>query len=177
MIKSLLATVAVTLGCTVPALAENTLDDHRHLLRAIQSVGVETIVNDPTECGQGLDGVYISIGSQLVICQDNAKFHNEEVEWTENDLDTLRHEAHHLIQDCADRQRGDGNLVSLFDDENYHFVVHNSLGSETVKRIIMNYKEIGADSDTIVLELEAFAVANAVPARSIGDKVIQLCTP
>ena len=114
----------------------------------------------------------------VVICQDNAKFHNEEVDWTENDLDTLRHEAHHLIQDCADRQRGDGNLIRTYLMTTIiNFVVQNSLGSETVKRIIMNYKELGADSETIVLELEAFAVANAVPARSIGDKVIRLCTP
>ena len=42
----------------------------------------------------------------MVICQENRiPGVREMTSWTEEDLDTLRHESHHLVQDC---RGGDG---------------------------------------------------------------------
>ena len=39
--------------------------------------------------------------NSIMICQDDRiETSDQEVEWTENDYDTLRHEAHHVVQDC-----------------------------------------------------------------------------
>ena len=41
----------------------------------------------------------------------------DHVQWTENDLDTLRHEAMHVLQDCSAGRVGDGLLESTMTTE------------------------------------------------------------
>ena len=54
-------------------------------------------------------GWYWAAANELVVCQENKiKGSNAQVEWTEEDYDTLRHEAHHLVQDCMARDNRDG---------------------------------------------------------------------
>jgi len=177
MIKQTLATLVATLSCAVPSLAGGTFEDHRYLMSAIHQVGVTANINDPEHCNEdGIDGVYYSSQSLIVICQDNATSYNSQVAWTANDLDTLRHEAHHLVQDCADYRRGDSRLIPLFEPDEFNTFVRDSIGNDRAKRLMLLYKEHGASYDDIVLEIEAFAVADSVNARSIADKVIEFCS-
>jgi len=76
---------------SVPEVKADTHEEHREIWSALQEVGIDTIVNHPDLCGDDVvDGAYINRKSTLIVCQDNAhRFSSKEVNWTENDYDTL----------------------------------------------------------------------------------------
>ena len=76
------------------------VEEHRYLASTIVSLGVPVSFNTRTHCLPGKSGSYFTSGF-MVICQDNRGREGVEVGWTQNDLDTLRHEAQHMVQDCA----------------------------------------------------------------------------
>ena len=136
----------------------DSLPAHAELLRQVKKTGVKVFINDEY-CNTGnFDGVYASQVGALLICQDNAKVYNgREVAWTANDLDTIRHEVHHLIQDCAAGGRGNGRLETVFSDPNR--LANEVLGVQRKNRIMKNYAANGADANTLQIEIEAFSVA------------------
>lgn len=163
---------------SVPEARANTHEEHKELWVALQQVGIDTMVNHPDLCDNGVvDGAYINLKSILIVCQDNAhRFGSKEVNWTENDYDTLRHEAHHVIQDCLDGGLADGNSDLLFNNpEDLEEFVFDILTEEQVNHIIDVYKKQGATDDVILQELEAFAVANGVSPSSIAGGVLEAC--
>ena len=182
MKKLLLATLAVTVGCFNPAHAGNTINDHNDLWQAVEEAGVDVQTNHPKYCkdswGGGYYANYRDGSAVMMICQDKGKGvgHNNQSNWTPNDLDTLRHEAHHLIQDCKNGAR-DGDLVPYFDKKaDYQAFIRNNLTVERVEWIVETYGKDGASSHTILLELEAFAVAEDVQASSIATEVSRVCS-
>lgn len=149
--KTLTGLVAVaTLG--VPAVA-GTFEEHTELARAVASTGVKLLINVPACRTKGAYGWYDSGKSQLVICQENATG-SEMVAWTAEDLDTLRHEAHHLVQDCIDNVL-DGDLEAVY-------VEPDKLISAVLTKVqimeILEWYEDATDSRKLH-ELEAFSVA------------------
>ena len=167
------AAVAITLGAnTAQAALPN---DHKPLLQSVLDAGVRVYVNTQhCEQNEHLNGFYISQASVLVVCQDNMKEVGEETVWSANDLDTLRHESHHLLQDCL-VTRGDGKMDPLFPDTLEQFIRQSSLTPEAVRRIIAIYLQNGADTDTVELELEAFAVAADVAPGDIAKGIDKFC--
>ena len=162
----------------VPEVKADTHEEHKELWTALQQVGIDTMVNHPDLCDSGIvDGAYITQKSILIVCQDNAhRFGSKEVSWTENDYDTLRHEAHHVIQDCLDGGLADGNSALLFKDfDDFREFVFDTLTEEQVNHIIDVYKKQGAPDDVILQELEAFAVANSVNPSYITEGVLRAC--
>ena len=94
--------------------------------------------------------------------------------WTPNDYDTLRHESHHVIQDCLDGI-DNSTLVLLFEGDKFKEFVNNSLSQKQINRIISTYKKYGANEKEIKIELEAFAVAETVSATTIANSIDKLC--
>ena len=174
MIKKLIATVSVLAGLFNPAIAGNTIEDHRNIIRSLERVGVQVQINPP-HCELGFDGVYNSYYQTVNICQDHKDSDYVMVPWTDNDLDTLRHEAHHVVQDCLAEKRGDDKLTTLFEGKEYVSFVINGLPSEVIERIEEEYKKNGASSHVIEVEREAFAVAFNVEASSIAKAIINVC--
>ena len=173
LIASLIA--AASIFAPTASLAENTFEDHVNLWTALQDVGVTTILNHKIHCKTNvkMDGIYFPFAAMLVICQDLAKG-TDEAYWTKNDLDTLRHEAHHIVQDCAIGGLGDGRAALLFaEKDEFNSVVLPILGAARVQQIRKDYSFL-SEKD-IRLELEAFAVADTVPAASIAAKIKQFC--
>jgi len=105
----------------------------------------------------------------MVICQDNRREEGVEVQWTDNDLDTLRHEAHHMIQDCAAGGIGDGKMSLML------FVSRSGYTLEQVKQIAKHYQQQGVTGYDMLMELEAFAVARSIPADLIAVKLKEYC--
>ena len=172
VIASLAIASQFVLGVTTPVKA-NEVDQHEYLIKAIRDVGVNVVINHPDDCGKGINGLYDSLKGYISICQDNAKVSLSEVAWTANDYDTLRHEAQHLVQDCTDNALGNGQLYPMFSDSQARAnFVFNSIGRSGISYVLELYKD---DPSVIDLELEAFAVANTVSARSIADKVTSYC--
>jgi len=175
-LTSLLAVVATSTGAIA---TPSYFQDHIDLLETVMDVGVKVYLNS-AHCDDGrFYGYYQPMGKgTLVICQENRIPGNREmVPWTEEDLDTLRHESHHIVQDCMGGEgRGDNVLVPIFKNE--MGVISFSrpiLGDDGLKRIADMYGNWGAPWSVILLEFEAFAVAAGIPASDIALAVEHNC--
>ena len=150
---------------------------HSRLVEAINRTGVSVQVNVGNNCDVDNDGIYKPQERILGVCQDNApNIHWGEVEWTANDLDTLRHEAVHLIQDCeADGHPGD--YVALYFDTQEERVdfISKALTKDQIEQIYEVYTANGADEFTVWMELEAFAIAATVGPDSIAKVMDRVC--
>lgn len=183
MFKSALTILAALSLAPAASAAELLPIDHLGLYDALETVGVYRYLNPPEVCQkQDVDGIYTwneRGESALVICQDNATS-EAEVEWTENDLDTLRHESWHVIQDCLHDERADSSLQPLVLTEQYSLMMINAavdvLGQDQVAHIINTYRARGLDDDAVVLEIEAFLVAATTNASTITNKLINSCS-
>ena len=154
-----------------PKIQEGSIAAHSVLVEAIERAGVKVIINDPfcDESWTGLMGFYAGKERTLVVCQDNRVDGDPTpVAWTDNDLDTLRHEAQHFIQDCMVGTNHDHLLHPV-----YRFPVayaESVLGEDALRQIAEIYRANGASEQTVILEFEAFAVAaNNVPLEQVND--------
>ena len=159
--------LAALLALAPAAQAINVDPGHMALGRAIASTGINLRINPGVCARRSADGWYWAARNELVVCQDNYTTANVEVEWTANDFDTLRHEAHHLIQDCLDGSR-QGSIQTVYVDSP-RFVV-GTLDQGKIKSIIKSYSDNGATLETVRTELEAFAVAQTNdPTEQVRD--------
>ena len=175
-LTSLLAVAATSTGAIA---TPSYFQDHIDLLETVMDVGVKVYVNS-AHCDSGkYYGYYEPMGKgTLVICQENRiPGVREMTSWTEEDLDTLRHESHHLVQDCrGGAGRGDNELVPIFKDEmGVIGFARPILGYDRLKQIADMYGNWGAPWSVILLEFEAFAVAEAIPASDIALAVEHNC--
>ena len=147
------------------ALAKSNYSHHIKLGHTIRSTGVVLKIN-PQECWEKeAYGWYWAYGNQMAICQENKKLVDIEVNWTEEDLDTLRHEAQHLVQDCIDGER-QGELGAVYRDP--IGLAKKVLGDRGIRSIADSYSD--ASEHIIVMELEAFSVARLNdPIEQIKD--------
>lgn len=165
---------ALTAVATPSVRANELLNQHQSLWEDLERVGVTIYVNDPAACrSRNFQGRYISRMRRLDVCQDNYVPYTQ-TKWTANDLDTLRHEAHHVVQDC-NGEPYDAELDAIFDDNELKSFVARSLTEKQIEQIITSYRDRGADRTMILNELEAFSVARSVSADTIGDKLIEFC--
>lgn len=188
-----IATAIAALTVASPALAAPTgLDrDHLFLWSTLERHGVGVYVNPQQVCNnpkRDVDGIYFYNPNfdkaVLAVCQDNRTGEDRvEVKWTANDLDTLRHEAMHYLQDCIDGEVS-MSLDPFYDGEGWapgtdtYEDTIKVLGYERAYQIAVLYGEkFGADALTIQLEHEAFAVADNVNAGVIGANINAYCTP
>jgi hypothetical protein len=110
----------------------------------------------------------------ILICQDDRiETSDQEVEWTENDYDTLRHESQHVVQDCMEGI--DNNKMSLFfsDEIEYLEFVIMGLTKSEFFQIVEAYRPFG--NDVLLNELEAFAVAKDVKPDTIAKAIRGIC--
>ena len=184
MLKKLIATIAVTICCLanpLPVKAQHQIgaylkdnEGHRQLVESIKNLGVIVLVNHKLHCiSKEFAGLYYDNGV-LVICQDNRPENNGiEVEWTDNDLDTLRHEAHHIVQDCALGTIADGKMIRMFvnEDEYFDFIEGSSLD---LVELYTKLREILSEEETLI-EIEAYVVAKDIPVGHINKKIIEFC--
>ena len=166
---------AATLSALPVNAGSNSLRAHGRLWRTIQDVGVITLLNNPRYCNGEALGVYDSSKAILAICQTDTSGVLE-VTWSDEDLDTLRHEAHHLIQDCVVGRIADTEMGHLFTDgDQFKLFVNSALTIGQIQSIIASYRENGAPDEVVLLELEAFAVADSISADAIAEKVKDWC--
>ena len=163
MLKTLLTALTLT-TLTTPVLAASNMNEHQQLWNAVESVGVDIIVNEVELChpkfngGKRFFGWYHGPSKMLVICQEAAladtRFNGEQRQWSAEDLDTLRHEAHHMVQDCRDDSLNQELDTVYTKPINLAYRV---LGEQGVAGVLRAYSD--KSEHMKVLELEAFAVA------------------
>lgn len=181
MFKKLTASIFASLSIFAPtsAFAER-IEEHQFLWETLGRIGVERYVNHPDYCSKSapFSGLYHPGLNVLVICQDYAESMNGEmVNWTSNDLDTLRHEAHHIVQDCSASTLEDEQMDLMFNDEELkEFISNSGITREKLQWIADNYRqEFGASDDIILKEFEAFSVALSVDPITIANKLVEYC--
>ena len=170
MIKAFIsALAAATLLAPAAAPALPIDPAHQAIVEAAAKAGVPVKLNTAMcEEHKGIAGYYN--GAEMGICLRHGQ-------WTLDDLDTLRHEAVHLTQDCL----GDGRPNFIF---NGRFTI---LSHEDVKRfaaetltereldhIVVSYHD--ADEQEILMELEAWSAAKAISPEVIAEAVTNACS-
>ena len=166
-----LTTLTPTAGLTTGNFAE-----HKRLYDTIHSVGVRVVINDRNYCDGRIDGSYHSRERVLSVCQDNGSAHQREVDWTANDFDTLRHEAHHLVQDCMRGGLGDSQLGLLFGTIKDSRAFVSEVYTPSEMRHLMGADSYSGHNDfRQQIELEAFATAAIISPNEIADKMLEVC--
>ena len=151
-----LATAAAVVIAS-PAQARSNHQAHIALSRAVQRAGITVHVNHKVCDKSDALGMYIAKYKSIVICQQNrVKGSTTIVRWTEEDYDTLRHEVHHVVQDCMDSTYN-GELDSVYKEP--ISLAKNTLSTRKINWIIDTYRQHGATDHIVVMELEAFSVA------------------
>lgn len=134
---------------------------HARLAQAISDAGVKILVNDEychRDHGEGtLYGFYSGDYRLMLICPENAEYGQVDVEWTEEDYDTLRHEAIHLAQDCVDGKL-DHELQAVTKDPRQTGL--DLLGEGQMERIRQIYLGRGQSEHIVRMEWEAFGLAS-----------------
>ena len=146
---------ATTLVASAPAQAASDHSYHDHLAGMIKQAGVSLYINHKACWEEDSFGFYISSYKAMVVCQENKTSPNVIVPWTEEDYDTLRHEAQHMIQDCMIGGLGDDKLLSVYTEP--VALAQKHLTSSHIEGIINAYSD--ESEEVIILELEAFTVA------------------
>ena len=151
---TVVATLTALATITPVAKAQSNYSHHMMLGDTVRSTGVNLKIN-PLRCWEKVAyGWYWARNNEMVICQVNKNKVGVEERWTEEDLDTLRHEAQHLVQDCMDGKR-QGALDSVYKEP--IALAKSVLGTERIGRILEEYSD--ASDHIKVMELEAFSVA------------------
>ena len=157
-------------------IPEGSLDAHAVLVQAVESRGIAFVANhDYCQENPDIMGFYSFDERLLVVCNDNHSETNTDPQWTANDLDTLRHEVQHMIQDCALGVLQDRRLRPVYSDPiGLAFAV---LGSENMEGINKKYRGVGAGTETVILEWEAFAVAALNRPLEQAQDIVRYCEP
>ena len=155
-IKAIALTALTAITTIVPTAVEAKNVDRAHinLAQAVQATGVVVKVNPKACAERNAFGWYWAAKNEMVICQERATRVGVETYWTDEDLDTLRHEAQHLIQDCMDGRK-DGSLDAVYNKPIALAV--RVLGQDGAQSVVETYSD--APKHIQVMELEAFAVA------------------
>ncbi len=154
---------------TASNVEEGSADAHLLLVQAINRNGVTLAVNHPY-CGEkeGITGFYSGKERLLIVCQNNGVAGRPVAKWTVNDMNTLRHEAQHMIQDCIAGTNHDHDLAPVYKSPTG--LAQDVIGPEAIAEITKRYRENGASDLVLLLEYESFAVAAMnVPAEQAQD--------
>ena len=169
ILSTLMASVMVLAPTGVGAATYAERQEHLELYNALEEVNISVYAN-PEMCDpkEGFLGFYAPSHRLISICQKDPT-----VQFNDEDLDTLRHEAHHVVQDCLDGKI-DGELSLLFTGEAKEKFLENYPMSKQL-RVRRVYGEAGTDAHIIEVEVEAFAVAEMVGADVIAQAVRNAC--
>jgi len=172
-----LAALTAIPAVTAPVAKAASFEDHNRLWQALENNGVDISVNHPKHCkdlwGGAVYATFKDGTTAILICQDGGQgvAYDTQVNWTANDLDSLRHEAQHVVQDCLDGRIGDGQLSPMFQGEQLKNAVLSTLSKDQIEMILKSYEE-----EDHLIELEAFTVAAAVSPVSIANAVEKYCS-
>ena len=167
--------IAASLIAT-PSLANQLFhNDHVLIVENLSKVGVTMVINNPIHCPpkRAGGGSYFPGNAMLVVCQQNGLSDGVLVDWTSNDYNTLRHEAHHVVQDCVEGSISDNRMGMLFNGED--FLEFTEGLEEIVNYIYDDQRKMGKSGKHAMEEVEAYIVAEFIDAPAIADKVLDFC--
>ena len=158
------------------AQVASTMDAaHFSLLQAVEETGVPVMIN-PIDCYEGeMAGVYgfYSYNEALVICQENGG-HGQLVRMSAEDLNTIRHEVVHLIQDLATGTLEDYELTTVY-KMNSAFEAWYQAEVPAHRQDVVEGYNTGEDACEVTrnLEAEAETVAYSQTAQQVEGMLRQ----
>jgi hypothetical protein len=176
--KAFISTLLASITIAAPAIAAPLPSDHQLFVDTMVNDGVIFMVNEPAELCYGdndLDGGYVVYEGDryLVVCQDN-RTTSDVTNWTANDLDTIRHEGFHIIQDCMAGTKTDQVFDTVFTNQ---AEVIDALGVSEAMGIMSTYAQ-AYEKDRhgdIKYEVEAFYAARDYSATELNSLYTQYC--
>lgn len=170
MIKHFFTAALAAAFAAVPAGAHPGLgldQGHREIVHAAYNAGTPVVV-DPGKCKE-VNAAGFYNGYIIGICTGGRG-------WDAENLDTLRHEAQHLVQDCIvdGKANYDFDGATTFDDP-LEAARDSGLTRRQVEQIWVTYAGMGLAEEDILMEIEAFAVARGIPAELIAEKIRETC--
>ncbi len=176
--KAFISTLLASIAIAAPAVAAPLPADHQQFIDTMASDGVNVHFNEPAQAcfdDSGMNGAYVVFEGDryLVVCQDNRK-NSDVVAWTANDLDTIRHEGFHIIQDCMAGANNDMVFDTVFTNQDE---VIDALGVSEAMRIMGTYAN-AYESDRhgdIQYEIEAFYAARDYSATELNSMYHRYC--
>ena len=176
--KAFISTLLASIAIAAPAIAAPLPADHQRFVDTMVNDGVIFMVNEPAEICYGdtdVDGGYVVYEGDryLVVCQDN-RTTSDVTNWTANDLDTIRHEGFHIIQDCMAGTKSDSVFDTVFTTQEE---VIDALGVEQAMDIMSTYAQ-AYEKDRhgdIKYEIEAFYAARDYSATELNSLYTQYC--
>jgi len=177
LFTTILASASILFSPSI-ANAGNSFDDHVNLFNTLKEVGVTPLINS-THCKDGDYGLYHTTAQLLVICQENRSNNSDQVKWTSGDLDTLRHESHHVVQDCNNGKVGDGKFNLFFNNKKdfFNFLKISKNSTNEIENLVNALGDEGLEGKDLLIELEAYIVAANVDALTIANKLKEFCGP
>lgn len=185
-IKALIAALLIS-GTATPAVAGlsyerlDEVDDHVELLQDIENMGITVVVNNEKLCGgRDVAGFWHGARRVFALCQQEARITsgsrwNRGYRLSDDDMDTIRHEAHHIVQDCQDGVI-DGHLRPYFANSVSRANFLAGYPDWKEYKIIEEYRESGSSLHVIKLEVEAWATADMISADSIRSVLRRECS-
>ena len=163
------ALLATTIfGSVTPALAEispQVAAEHNALSAALTARGISLYLDEEDCHTRPVAGFYHGPSKSLVLCN------NGSATMTEDNLDTLRHESIHFIQDCANGAI-DGHLRTILEPGQARAMLAQS--GQDPEWIRRTYESHGAGAH-VPFEEEAFGAAAVMPASAIVQAMDIFC--
>lgn len=165
---TLLATILFTSASPALAISDATAVQHNELVSALTEVGIKVYTDADVCHKRPLSGFYHGPSRSLVLCNKGSR------EMTEENLDTLRHEAIHVIQDCKNGAQGDEIFQRALKPGSVQALAQQY--GISLDRIKTMYESRGASQEVIQLEYEAFTGAAGLSAPTIASAVRVMCS-
>lgn len=167
---ALIASVALSM-VSAGVSSSNGLDAAHSALQAslrANGVTVRTVTKGTGGPCNFAEGYFVSKDREIGICLEEGQ-----TTFTAENLDTLRHEAIHVVQDCRGFRLGDNALKAGEKlDESYQLA---GLNGFDLDRALIPYVRLGADFRILELEAEAITGAALRPAEEIAAEVSSVC--
>ena len=158
---------------TATPVSSSQLMRHIPLREALYQAGVNVEIN-PQDCVPNAAGFYqvTDTGPRLAVCQDNRGRGRKEVNWTANDLDTLRHESWHLVQDCRDGKVD--MMIPEISDKRINEIIDDYGGAKALW-VWQKYEARDLYAEGIFQEIEAFYAAETLSPEYISALIKTSC--
>lgn len=163
LLKSTVAAVSALALSVLPIEAKVDKGTYE-LIQTVQNLGYTVHVNSAECYNRGYAGMFIPAEGAIHLCKGKGPADADE-------HDTVRHEVWHLIQYCATPKTAGALIPWTRDKDLYISRINEALSPRMIDHVIDSYPD-----NVEIVELEAFAAAQALSAKEIQSILIQECS-
>ena len=133
------------------------------LIQTVQELGFTVHVNSKECAEKGYAGMFIPYEESIHLCKSKGPA-------TADEHDTVRHEVWHIVQYCGTPKTAGALIPYTKDKDLFINRINEALSSSQIDHVIRAYPD-----QVEIVELEAFAAAQALSAKKIQDILIRKC--